>query len=151
MNIMLKNILFVCTGNICRSPMGEYLLKSMLTVIDNQKINVSSAGTHSLVNFPADKPAQELMLSKGIDMSAHRARQLDDKILYEANLILTMTLEQQKYIEKIFPNACGRVHRVGKWDEFDVMDPFKRPQVIYKQVYALLEKGINDWYRKLWA
>jgi protein-tyrosine phosphatase len=52
-----------------------------------------------------------------------------------------MSLEQQKYIEKMYPNAFGRVHRVGKWDEFDVMDPFKRPQVIFEQAYVLLEKG----------
>ena len=129
--------------------MAEYILKSKFS--DDRKINVSSAGTHAMVDFPADKVAQELMLSKGMDMSLHRARQLNDKLVYDVDLILTTSLEQQKYIEKKCPNACGRVHRVGKWGEYDVMDPYKRPQVIFEQAYALLEKGINDWYRKLWA
>lgn len=142
-------MLFVCTGNICRSPMAEYMLKSKF--IDRYSVNVSSAGIHALVDYPADAIAQELMLSKGIDMSLHRARQLNNEIIYSSDLILTMSLDQQKYIEKMYPNACGRVHRIGKWDEFDVMDPFKRPQIIFEQVYILLEKGINDWYRKLWA
>lgn len=140
-------ILFICTGNICRSAMAEYILKQRL----GDKLLVSSAGTHALVSHTADKTAIDLMYHKHIDMSSHRAKQLNKDLVHEYDLILTMTTEQIKYIEKNYPNACGKVHRIGKWGEFDVMDPYKRPLVVFEQVYALLVQGIDDWHRKLWV
>lgn len=146
---MFKDVLVVCTGNICRSPMAEYILKSHFN--DSDDIFIHSAGTHALVSHPADPSVIDLMLTKGMDLSAHRARQLTKELIFSSDLILTMSLDQQKYIEKCFPNACGKVFRVGKWSEFDVMDPYKRPLVIFEQVYELLVRGIDDWYRKFWV
>lgn len=144
---MIKNILFVCTGNICRSPMAEYILR---TRVDDKKINVSSAGTHALVAYPADSAVLHVMQSKGLDLSLHRARQINESLIDNSDLILTMSSEQKKYLEKYYLNACGKVFRIGEWSEFDVMDPYKRPKVVFEQVYALLMQGIDDWYRKLW-
>lgn len=146
---MFKNVLVVCTGNICRSPMAEYILKSHFNSSDD--ILIHSAGTHALVSHPADDVVLDLMHHKGYNLSSHRAKQLNLDDIFSSELILTMSLEQQKYIEKYFPSACGKVHRVGKWTEFDVMDPYKRPLVVFEQVYALLVQGIDDWYRKLWV
>jgi protein-tyrosine phosphatase len=146
---MFKDVMFVCTGNICRSPMAEYILKNRFNSSDD--IRISSAGTHALVPYPADGIVLDLMHNKGYDLSNHRAKQLNLDNIFSSDLILTMTLEQQKYIEKCYPSACGKVHRVGKWSEFDVMDPYKRPLVVFEQVYELLLQGIDDWYRKLWV
>ena len=143
---MFKNVLFVCTGNICRSPMAEFILKSRL---NDDSIQVHSAGTHALISHPADRIVVELMKTKGIDVSSHRARQFSIELAHDSDLILTMTADQQKYIEKYYPSSCGKVHRVGKWNEFDVMDPYKRPLIVFEQVYALLMQGIDDWYRML--
>lgn len=144
---MSQNLLFVCTGNICRSPIAEYLFKNQLQGDSN--LNIKSAGIHALVSYPADGQAIKLMRSKNIDLSTHRAKQLDADMIKNSNLILTMTEDQKKYIENTYLGACGKVFRIGKWSEFDVMDPYRRPAIVFEQVYALLEKGIHDWYSKV--
>ena len=69
----MKHILVVCTGNICRSPTGEYCLKKEL----GPEFEVMSAGLGALVDHPAHELSQKIALEHGIDMSAHRARQIN--------------------------------------------------------------------------
>lgn len=115
------------------------------------KVSVSSAGLGALVNHPADPHAQDLMIAKGLDISSHRARQATQDIYFDADLILTMSTGQQEQIEGKFPSVRGRVQRLGKWGEYDIVDPYKRPKAIFEQALQLIEQGINDWYRKLWG
>ena len=117
----------------------------------HQEVLVSSAGLNALVGHPADPISQKLMHAKGIDISQHRARQIVPEIVFGSDLILSMTLEQQKKLEQQYPGVSGRVHRIGKWGEYDVPDPFQRPQSAFEQALALIEQGVDEWYRKLWA
>lgn len=147
---MIQNVLMVCVGNICRSPMAEGLLQDKLIQKDLQ-ITVSSAGISALAGRPAAPFAEELMLhSKGINISTHRARQISLQILREAELILVMESVHQKEIEYKFPSICGRVHRLGKWSGFDIPDPYRRPKQIFEQTLGLIEKCVNDWQERLW-
>lgn len=147
---MIKNILVVCMGNICRSPMAEALLRHQLSEkVDG--LNISSAGITAMVNHPAALLAQEIMLEKkGINISSHRARQIDFNLLSQADLILVMELAQQKQIEFKFPSICGRVQRLGMWGGFDIPDPYQRPKQIFEQTLALIEHCTNDWLQRLW-
>jgi protein-tyrosine phosphatase len=145
---MIKNILIVCVGNICRSPMGEALLANKLAEAGCD-MHVSSAGIGALVGKHADPIAQELMFEKGIDISQHRARQATSDILFASDLILTMTIGQQRDIECRIPSIRGRVLRLGKWREYDILDPYKRPRIVFEQALMLIENGVDDWYRKL--
>lgn len=147
---MFQSILVVCIGNICRSPIGEVLLANRLLNHD-PNILVNSAGLSALVNYPADKIAQELMSEQGFDLSSHRAQQLSPELAFGAELILTMTADQERQVVQAFPSTTGRVHRLGKWGGFDVPDPFQRPRVIFEHAFALIEQGVDEWYRKLWA
>lgn len=117
----------------------------------NASINVSSAGLGALVGYPADPIAQALMQARGIDISTHRARQITPEMAFGADLILTMTQEQTLQTETLFPGVRGRVHRVGKWGEYDVLDPYKRPKAIFEQAFILIEQGIEAWHKQLWA
>ena len=145
---MIGNILIVCIGNICRSPIAQALFAERLA---NRSVVVHSAGLGALVNAPADPISQELLLAHNIDISSHRARQITSEIAYASDLILTMSTEQQQQVESKFPSLRGRVHRIGKWGEFDVPDPFKRPKEIFEQAFHLIEQGVDEWYRTLWA
>lgn len=145
---MLKNILFVCIGNICRSPMAEALFRNLLKN-NAQDISVSSAGLAALVGSPADEAAQKLMMQRGLDISAHRAQQITKTILLNADLILTMSSRQQKEIESKLPATCGKVHRVGKWEGYDIPDPYQRPLSAFENALILIEQGIISWYEKL--
>ncbi len=147
---MIKNVLVICIGNICRSPMAEALLAKAVQE-EHPEVSVSSAGLGALVGRPADPMSQELMQDKGIDISAHRARQISPEIVFGSDLILTMSTEQQEQLEQQYPGARGRVHRIGKWEGYDISDPFKRPKTAFEQSLILIEQGINEWYRKLWA
>ena len=118
---------------------------------DNTNIHVHSAGLGALLNHSADPISLALMQEKGIDISAHRARQLTPEIVYGSDLILTMSTSQTQQVESQYPGAKGRVHRVGKFSEYDISDPYRRPRAAFEQALILIEQGINDWYRKLWA
>lgn len=146
--LMDNRILVVCIGNICRSPIAEAMLISKFQQSD-KKTKVSSAGLGALVNHPADNTSQELMLTQGIDISAHRARQLTPELVYASDIILTMSTEQTKEVEKLYSISKGRVYRLGHWGEFDIVDPYKRPKVIFEQAFALIQQGVDDWFKKL--
>src|SRR5438105_4741694 len=115
---MLNNILLVCIGNICRSPMAAGVLADKLIKIA-PAVKVTSAGIAALVGESANNMAQQLMLHRGIDISSHRARQMTPELLLAADLILVMDLRQQQLIECKVPSVCGRVYRLGKWGGFD--------------------------------
>ena len=146
---MIQNILIICVGNICRSPMGEALFAARLSQ-QLLPVHVSSAGLGALVDRSADPFAQELMLQRELDISGHRARQLSPEILLAADIIFTMNTGQQREIEGNLPSIRGRVHRVGHWGGYDVPDPYRRPKAAFEQALTLLEQGVEDWCQKLW-
>lgn len=96
--MQIKNILVVCVGNICRSPMAEYFLKQQFP-----HLNIESAGISGLIGQPADSKAQLCMQRLGIDMQPHLARKLSAEHIKKADLILVMSNNQQKHIEQTWP------------------------------------------------
>ncbi len=148
---MIKNILILCLGNICRSPIAEALFIARFTQEGLGDIVVSSAGLGAFVDKPADEIGQALMLEKGFNISAHRARIISQDILFGSDLILTMSTDQQKQVKLNYPAMCGRVHRLGKWGGYDVPDPYLRPKLIFEQALALIEQGVHEWYMTLWG
>ena len=99
------HILFVCTGNVCRSPMGELLTRRYLA---HTSVDVSSAGTHGLDAHPIDPSGKRLMDSLGIDSSMFRSRQLTAAMAGEADLILCFEHDQVQEIVAIAPDAIRR-------------------------------------------
>lgn len=147
---MIKNVLIICLGNICRSPLGEalFIAKRNQAGLD---FTIYSAGIKAMLGWSADPLMVELLAEKkGIDMSHHRAQQATPSLLLKSDLILTMDTEQQVQLETTLPNIRGRVHRIGKWGQYDVPDPYKRPKAAFEQAFALIEQGVDDWYRTFW-
>lgn len=98
--MQFKNILVVCIGNICRSPMAEYFLKQQYP-----QLNIESAGISGLIGHQADEKARLCMQRLGIDMQPHVARKLNAEHIKKADLILVMSQNQQKHIEQTWPFA----------------------------------------------
>jgi protein-tyrosine phosphatase len=146
---MIQNVLVICIGNICRSPVAEALLSLKLKNTE-PTVTVSSAGLGAMIGHPADPLSIELAQHLGLDISQHRARQMTPEIVFSSELILAMTKDQQLQVEQQYPGVRGRVHRLGKWGEFDVPDPYRRPKAIFQQSIALIEQGVNEWHKKLW-
>ncbi len=110
---------------------------------------VASAGLGALVGHPADEMAQELLLEQGIDISAHRARQLTSAMLRQADLVLVMEAEYKKAIESLDPCARGKVYRLGEWGNFDILDPYRQSREVFEHALQLIQQGVADWSSKL--
>lgn len=146
---MFENILVVCVGNICRSPVAEALLKDALQTKGNKNHIISSAGLGAIVGAAPDKIARELMLEKGIHISDYRATQITPEMIRQADLILVMETLHKELIEHKEPSATGKVFRLGKWGGFDIADPYLQERKVFEEVVQLIEKGVTDWVNKL--
>ena len=144
---MFTRILVVCTGNICRSPIGEGLLKARL---DGRGIEVFSAGVGALVGHPADAHASAVMREHGYDIDAHRAQQATQPILAHSDLILTMDQTHSDWLNQRYPQFRGRVHKMLKWQaNADVDDPYRRPREAFERSFSEIESGVDDWVKRL--
>lgn len=117
---MVKQVLFVCTGNTCRSSMAEALLRKMLTEDLGEKaatIHVVSAGTGAVAGANVSPNAIEVMDKEGIDLRGHRAKRLTSELVIDADLILTMTLEQKRYVLTLVPTAKNKVFTLAEFAE----------------------------------
>lgn len=103
-------VLFVCTGNICRSPMGELMFPKFF---DQEDLIVDSAGTQGLIDHEIDPSSAKLMEADGIDPSQFRSKRLTPQLAREADLILCFTKHQQRKIASIAPTAARRTATVS--------------------------------------
>ena len=133
-------------GNVCRSPMAEALLRKRLA---DQNIQIASAGVGALVGHDADDTAKELMNERGIDISEHRARQLNAELLSEYDLVLVMEAEHLEAVHSIALSSKGKVHLLGKWSDFEIPDPYKQPRHEFEVALELIERGVNEWIEKI--
>lgn len=144
---MFNQIIVVCTGNICRSPMAEALLRARL---GKRVQRIASAGTGALVGYPADPMAVEVAAEHGLDLAEHRAQQATLPLLASMDLILTLDQTHSDWLNRQYPQLRGRVHKILKWREnADVEDPFRRPREAFEKAFDDIEAGVEDWLRKL--
>jgi low molecular weight protein-tyrosine phosphatase len=146
---MFDSILVVCTGNICRSPMAEALLRSQLSAAGKR---VASAGIGALVGRPADPLAQEVMREHGHDLSGHRGQQLNAALLSAADLVLALDDSHLRWMVENFPQFRGRIYKLGKWrGDRDVADPYQLPREAFDQAYLDIVECLSDWTPHLLA
>lgn len=139
---MIERVLVVCIGNICRSPMAEGLLRRALP-----GLQVASAGLSALVGHGADPIALQIMAEQGIDIGAHRARMLNNSLVRESELILVMDSRQQDIIATEYPNARGKVFRLGEAAKADIPDPYRQSEEMFRAAYGLIASGTDAWVK----
>ena len=147
---MFTHVLMVCTGNICRSPSAEALLKHKLHET-HADVDIQSAGLGALLGFPAVKHAIEILAEQNIDLSNHRARQLKQDLVAWSDLILVMETVQLNAVQKQFPTARGKVFRLGKWQECDIDDPYRKDKSFFTENIKLIESCVKDWQTRIWS
>ncbi len=150
----IKQVLLVCTGNICRSPLAEALLVRALRDRGMDGINVGSAGTGAWDGAPASEGAYLVGLERGLDLSAHRARLLTREVVDEADLILTMARHHRARVDEL--GGEGRVFVLGEYggregDDAEVSDPFGGDLNVYRDTCAELEALVATVVERLAA
>jgi protein-tyrosine phosphatase len=142
----MRTIVFVCTGNICRSPMAEAFLKRTLAREGLTGYVVRSAGVWAANGRPASPYAIQVMARRGMDISRHRAHSLTRADVEEADLILAMASEHVEAIEMLLPQYRPKIHLLsemaGRHD--DIPDPGGGPLYEYLQCADELEDLIEQ-------
>ena len=113
-------ILMVCTGNICRSPMAEVMLREALGRCGADDVEVESAGTWAGLGHPATEEARQVMQSRGIDLASHRSQPVTAELLDEADLILAMTSVHAREIGGVSPGALDKTLLMKELIEMEV-------------------------------
>jgi protein-tyrosine phosphatase len=144
-------IVVVCTGNTCRSPMAEGLLRRMLAQrlgcaddqVEERGVAVASAGISAAAGAPASAEAVRVMQSKGVDISRHASQPLSEKLVRDADLVLTLTSGHRQAIVARWPELAQRVKTLRP-DEGDVDDPIGAPAAVYEACAQQIEAALRD-------
>ncbi len=147
-NVGAISIVFVCTGNICRSPMAEGIFRSRWDVTRNGPIVVSSLGTHGLASQPASPLAVQVCADAGIDISRHISRPVNFRELDIADMIFCMEPMHKDFIDLYVPGVSDKTALLAAWPEKGgrnsvVDDPYGAGIRTYNRAFDEITKHIE--------
>ena len=138
----MPGVLFVCTANICRSPVAEALFADWLA---KQGLpgdwEVTSAGTWAQPGLPASTYSRDVLAALGLDLSRHHARRVDREMLEKADVVLCMTRSQAEALQAEFPPLASRIRLLAEMagSGYDISDPYGGPRRGYEDMAAELQ------------
>lgn len=151
----LLQVLIVCTGNTCRSPMAEGILRSLLSPDLAERVHVRSAGTGAIGGVPATALAVRTTAERGIDIGGHRSTTLTAALVREADLVLAMEPDHVSRARELAPEAEARIHLITKKDaeaedavaprETGVRDPIGGAAREYEDTYHRIRSHLLHW------
>ncbi|MDT4310050.1 protein tyrosine phosphatase [Klebsiella aerogenes] len=142
---MFDSILVICTGNICRSPIGERILRS---IFPDKKID--SAGVGALVGHAADTSAIRVASNHGISLEGHKAIQFTSSLGRQYDLLLVMETEHLEQVSRIAPEVRGKTMLLGHWLQGkEIPDPYRKSDEAFESVYRLIDQSCQHWAEKL--
>ena len=148
--------ILVCTGNTCRSPMAESLLRKRISErlgcrmdeLEDRGIIVTSAGVSATPGCRPSHEAVVVLRDHGLDLSPHESQPLTDRLVQYADLILTMTRGHREAILAHFPEAATRTHLISRQGG-DVADPIGGPTELYRRCAEQIDQCLSDWVDEL--
>ena len=143
---MNHSVLFVCTANICRSPMAMGLLQEM-TSDDPGIWRIKSAGVWADSGYPAAGNTQKILKEKGIDLKSHRSQPITRELVSNFRLILVMEKNHKEALQIAFPELASRIYLLTEMVDrsADIIDPIGGALVDYEEtafeIQSILKKG----------
>ncbi|ENH6749379.1 MULTISPECIES: protein tyrosine phosphatase [Klebsiella] len=142
---MFNSVLVVCTGNICRSPIGERYLQKLLP-----DMIIQSAGTGALVGHAADDSAIKIAQINNLSLEGHTGRQFTAELGRAFDLILVMERSHLEQVSRLAPEVRGKTMLFGHWlEQRDIPDPYRKSDEAFVSVYKLIESAGLQWAKKL--
>lgn len=140
------HILIVCTGNICRSPVAEALLRDRLQRQGLEGWRVSSAGTWTSPGMPASAYSVEVLAEQGLDIQCHASHPIGRADLLSADLILCMETGHVEALRAEFPREAWKIHLLSEMSGpgYSVNDPYGGPRARYEQMLRELTDLIDE-------
>ena len=146
----MKKIMFVCTGNICRSAMAEYLLKKKAEE-KGKSIEIHSCGTYAEDgDYSTYEAVDTLKEDYNIDLSKHRATNITKSDIQKSDLVLCATMNHKLFVTQMFPELEGRVFTIKEYageKDTDISDPWGYGIMVYRkcagELNYLLDKIID--------
>lgn len=148
----MPRILFVCTGNICRSPMAEVLLRHRLEQEGLTDWQVGSAGTWAVDGRVASRYAVQVMDEQGLDLAPHRSRVVSRRIIEEADVVLAMTHDHAEALRLEFPDQAAKICLLSEMKgghRYDIGDPYGGPLTEYQTCADELADLINAGFDRM--
>lgn len=144
---MIRRVLILCVGNICRSPTAEFLLRHRLRGSD---LVVESAGLAALAGRPIDPLAESILAERGISARTHVARQVTPALIEGADLVLAMEKRHMAALHAIAPHARGRSFLLGRWiRDTEIPDPYGQSRETFERTCVLIERALEGWQARL--
>jgi protein-tyrosine-phosphatase len=140
------NLLFVCTGNTCRSPMAEAIAKHL-----SKDIHIKSAGVFAAEGSPASIHTVEALSEQGISIN-HSSKGLTKELVDWATYIFTMTHSHKDLIVRQFPESLPKIYTIKEFAQHsrgDVMDPYGGPIEVYRQTFNELNEYVQALLKEL--
>lgn len=150
----MTQILIVCTANICRSPVGEALLRDRLQKQGYAHWQVASAGTWASSGQLAAVYSAQLMSAQGLDITAHRSQPITEALLAESDLVLCMESGHVEALRVEFPHLAHKVNLISEMigRRYSISDPYGGPLAEYQRMVTelgdLIDKGLPEIIRR---
>lgn len=147
-------IMFICTGNICRSAMAHWMLKKKLEENNIQNVEVYSSGVYAMKNDISTDEAIEVMEEYGVDLKKHRATPVQNSNINDMDLILCMTTSHKQSLNHMYPNLKDKIYTLKEYvgdneKGIEIKDPWGYGMTVYRFCAAEIDTCLDKLIEKI--